>query len=134
MAIWHGEKGKKVTGGKIILARKKKKHELGSLPVHTKFGAEKRIIKRTKGGGLKIRAFSVEYANVFDPVSKTTKRVKILDLIKNPANPHFVRRGVITKGAVVKTEIGNAIITSRPSQDGVVNAIIVEEKIEKFNS
>jgi small subunit ribosomal protein S8e len=127
MAVWHGEKGRKPTGGLIRIARKKKKYELGSLPTHTRIGKEKKKIVRTRGGKTKIRALSVEFANVLDPETKTVKKVKILDAIENKANPHFVRRGIITKGCIIKTEIGNARVTSRPSQDGVVNAILIKE-------
>jgi small subunit ribosomal protein S8e len=130
MAVWHGEKGKKKTGGEIILARKKKKRELGNLPVFTRLGKEKRKKYRTMGGGEKIKALSVEFANVWDPKTNSTRRVKILDILENPANPHFVRRKIITKGAIIKTELGNARITSRPSQQGIVNAILIEEKKE----
>ena len=130
MAIWHGEKGRKKTGGEIILARKKKKRELGNLPVFTRLGGEKRKKYRTKGGGEKIKAFSVEFVNVLDPKTNSTKKVKILDILENPANPHFVRRKIITKGAIIKTELGNARVTSRPGQHGIVNAILIEEKKE----
>jgi len=128
LSVWHGEKGRKPTGGEIKLARKKRKYELGSFPVHTKIGKEEKKIVKTKGGGRKVKAFSVEFANVLDPKSKTVKKAKILDILENTANPHFVRRGIITKGSVIKTDIGNARVTSRPSQHGIVNAIIVEEK------
>ncbi|MEM7826052.1 MAG: 30S ribosomal protein S8e [Candidatus Aenigmatarchaeota archaeon] len=128
MAIWHGEKGRKPTGGKIILARKKKKRELGNLPTLTRIGEEKRKKYRTKGGGVKIKAFSAEFANVFDPKTKITRKVKILDVVDNPANPHFVRRKILTKGAIIKTELGNAKVTSRPGQDGIVNAVLIEEE------
>lgn len=128
MALWHGEKGRKPTGGLIKMARKKRKHEIGSLPTHTRIGKEKKKIVRTRGSGKKIRALSVEFANVLDLKTKTAKKVKILDVVENKANPHFVRRGIITKGCIIKTEIGNARVTSRPSQDGVVNAIMIEEK------
>jgi len=100
------------------------------LPIFTRIGKEKREKYRTKGGGEKIKAFSVEFANVLDPKTNSTKKVKILDILENPANPHFVRRKIITKGALIKTELGNARITSRPSQHGIVNAILVEEKKE----
>lgn len=128
MAIWHGEKGRKVTGGAIRLARKKKKRELGSLPVYTKIGKEKRKIYRTKGGGTKVKAFSVEFANVLDPEINVTRKVKILDVLENPSSPQLVRSGIITKGCLIKTEIGNARVTSRPSQHGIVNAILEKEK------
>ena len=36
-------------------------------------------------------------------------------------------RGIITKGALIETELGKAIVTSRPGQDGVVNALLVED-------
>ena len=128
MAIWHGERGRKKTGGKIHLARKKKKRELGCLPIHTRIGEEKRKKIRTKGGNIKVKAYTVEFANVLDPATKTAKKVKILDVLENKANPQFIRSKILTKGAIIKTEIGRARVTSIPSQHGIVNAILVEEK------
>lgn len=127
MAVWHGEKGRKSTGGIIKIARKKRKYELGSLPLHPKVGKEKRIIKRTKGGGKKIKLTFAEFANVLDPKTNQTKKVKILSVISTPSDPHLARRNIITKGAIIKTEIGNAKVTSRPSQHGVVNALLINE-------
>ena len=43
----------------------------------------------------------------------------------NKANLHYMRRNILTKGAVIKTEIGDARITNRPGQDGVINAILL---------
>lgn len=126
MAFWHGEKGKRRTGGKIALNRGKRKHELGSNPINTKIGEDKRRVDDTKSGRVKVRILSAQFANVLDPSTKITKKVKILDIVENKANPHYVRRLIITKGAVVKTELGNARVLSRPSQNGVVNAIKIE--------
>ncbi len=128
MAIWHGDRGRKVTGGKIRLhAKKKRKSELGREFVKTKISEkEKRKIVRTKGGGIKIKLKEVVYANVTDPKTKKTKKAKVLDVIENPANPQLVRSKVITKGAIIKTEIGKAKVTSRPGQDGVLNAVLIE--------
>ena len=128
MTIWHGKKGKKVTGGIIKIARKKRKYELGSSPLQTKLGKEKRIIKETKGGGIKLKASFAEFANVLDPKTNQTKKVKILTVVETPSDPHLARRNIITKGCVIKTEIGNAKVTSRPSQHGIVNALMIEEK------
>lgn len=127
MPVWHGERGKRKTGGKITLYRKKRKYELGSQPLRTKVGKEKRKVVRTKGGGVKVKAFDVEFANVLDPKTNSVKKVKILDVLENPSNPQLVRSGIITKGAVIETEAGNAKVTSRPSQDGVVNAILIKK-------
>ena len=128
MSIWHGERGRKPTGGKIKSFRKKRKFELGSFPILPKIGKELRFIHRRKGGNEKVKSHSIESVNVFDPTSKKTKKVKILGILENPANPHFVRRGIVTKGAVIRTEIGKVKITSRPTQTGHVNGIVIEKK------
>jgi len=128
MGVWHGEKGKKATGGEIIVARKKRRYEFGSAPLHTLIGKEERVVVKTKGGGAKVKAVKAEFANVLNPADKSVKKVKILDIVSNAANPHFVRRGILTKGAIIKTELGNARVTSRPSQHGVVNAVILEKE------
>ena len=129
MAIWHrGLEGRTPTGARMRPARKKKKRELGSEPTHTKIGTEKRKIIDVFGGNTKIRLYQASFANVFNPETKKTSKVKILDVVENPSNIDFVRRKIITKGAIIKTELGLARVTSRPSQDGVVNAVLVEKK------
>jgi len=132
MSVWHGDRGRKSTGGVIRLGRKKRKYELGRLPTHTRVGKTKIKVIRVKGGGKKVRALSVEFVNVLDPKAKTVKKVKILKVLENPANPHFVRMGIVTKGCIVETELGKAKVTSRPSQHGIVNAILVEPKQSKL--
>jgi small subunit ribosomal protein S8e len=53
-------------------------------------------------------------------------RVTITRVSKNPSNKDYERRGVISKGALVETEIGPARVLSRPGQEGSVNAVLVE--------
>ena len=128
MAKWNIDKGKKITGGTIHKHRKKKRYQRGSLPLHTKVGKEIKSIKRKRGGIKKIKLASTEFANVIDPKTNKAKKVKILDVLKNEADPHLVRSEIITKGTIIKTELGEARVLSRPSQHGVVNALIIEEK------
>jgi len=128
MAIWQrGLTGRSHTGAKLRPARKKRKRELGSEPTHTKIGEEKKKVIDAYGGNKKVRLFYAQFANVYDPKTKTYKKVKILDVVKNPASVDFVRRKIITKGTIIKTELGNAKVTSRPSQDGLVNAVLISE-------
>jgi len=128
MTKWHIDRGKKVTGGTIHSHRKKRRFQRGSLPLLTRLDKEKKRIERKRSGLKKIKLSQAEFANVIDPKTKKTKKVKILDVLKNEADSHFVRRGIITKGAIIKTEVGEAKILSRPSQNGVVNAILLEEE------
>jgi small subunit ribosomal protein S8e len=129
MAIWHrGLKGRTESGARMRPARKKKKRELGSEPTHTKIGEEKRKIEDAFGDNKKVRLYQATFANVFNPEVKKTTKVRILDVVENPSNIDFVRRKIITKGAIIKTELGLAKVTSRPSQDGVVNAILIKKE------
>lgn len=68
-----------------------------------------------------------DFANVSDPKGKVM-RSKILRVKRSPANRDYERRGVITKGAVLETEAGEAVVTSRPTADGVVNAVLTSKK------
>lgn len=93
--------------------------------VETKIGSEKKKFQRTHGGNTKVKLQRTQYVNV--STGEGTTRTKVLSVADNEANRHFVRRNIITKGAIIETEIGKARVTSRPGQDGVVNAVLVEE-------
>ena len=128
MVVFHGElEGRKPTGGRIRAHRKKRKYELGrEATLTTLSNVEKRLHIRTKGGGLKIKLKKAMFANVFDPKTKVMKKVRILNVVENKSHPLFARSNIITKGAIIKTEIGTAKVTSRPGQHGVINAILLE--------
>lgn len=125
MAISQFKAERKISGGMYKSFRKKKSRELGSLPTFTKIG--KRKIKKVKirSGKKKFRLLRAEFVNVFDPKTKKCFKLKMESIIDNPANRHFIKRGIITKGTIVKTEKGNARITSRSGQEGTVNAVLV---------
>ncbi len=126
MAVWHGRSLKKPNGKRVILASKKLKKELGRYPSETKLGEKKAVALGTMGGNIKRRLLADEYANVVGKDGKF-KKVKITTVVENPANPHFVRRNIMTKGAIIRTEAGNAVVTSRPGQHGSINAALIEE-------
>ncbi len=131
MGVWHGISKRKPSGGinHAIRARMKKKREMGSEFVPTLLeteGEKKRKVERRRGGNLKVRIRKAVYANVSIPSKGEVKRVKILSVEENPANRHFSRIGVVTRNAIINTELGKARVTSRPNQDGVVNAVLLE--------
>ena len=72
-----------------------------------------------------MRVLVAEYANVLNQKDKTYRKSKIKTVTENTANRHYVRRNIITMGSVVETELGKARITSRPGQDGTVNAVLL---------
>lgn len=125
MAITQTRSKRKVSSGKYQKYRKKRVHEMGSLPVHTKLGKRKSKIVRGRGGNKKVKLLATELANVYDPKSKKYKKAKIKTILESPANRHFVRRNIMTKGTIIDTELGKAKITSRPGQEGTINAVLI---------
>jgi small subunit ribosomal protein S8e len=123
---WQGESVRKVTGGRRRPAQKKRRAEIGRAPADTHIGEDRRRIIRTFGGNHLVIALRAGFANVTNPKNGETKKVKIETVEKNTANPNYVRRNLLTKGAVIKTELGSARITSRPGQNGVINALLLE--------
>ncbi|MBI2659553.1 30S ribosomal protein S8e [Candidatus Woesearchaeota archaeon] len=125
MAISQTRPKRKATGGRYIDYRKKKQYELGREPSFTKLGKKRVRVIRVMGASRKIRLLSTDTANLFDHKTKAFKQVKIKTITENPANRHFIRRNIMTRGSVIDTDLGKARITSRPGQDGVVNAVLI---------
>lgn len=121
MAISQSRSLRKETGArykKILL--KKKKHSQANKPNLPKIGIEKRKTIRTRGGNSKQVLLQTEFANIAEK-GKISK-VKIETVAENPANRNFVRRNILTKGTIIETKKGKAVITNSPGQDGFVNA------------
>jgi small subunit ribosomal protein S8e len=125
MAVWQDRSQTKKTGGKTRSYRKSRKHDKGNEFSEPSVGEEKRIKKRTQGGNQKSVVKRAETVNV--SVNGDVKNAEIEAVEENPANPNFVRRSLLTKGTIIQTSKGKARVTSRPGQDGVVNAELVEE-------
>ncbi|MCE4621292.1 MAG: 30S ribosomal protein S8e, partial [Desulfurococcales archaeon] len=89
---------------------------------------EERVLVKVRGGNYKVRLKKVAYANVTDPETGETRKARILGVVETQANREFARRGIIVKGAIIETELGKARVTSRPGQDGVVNAVLLKER------
>lgn len=102
----------------------KRKHELGSEPTETEVGAQKLKTVEARGNQTKTRALKTDVATIAD--GEETVSATIENVVENPANPNYVRRNIITKGAIIETEEGQARVTSRPGQTGQVNAVTVE--------
>ncbi len=123
---FQGRSKRKYTGAKINPSRAKKKFELGREPAETHVNDTKRKLVSTRGGNSKVRLLQCNVANVTNPADGKTVVSSIENVIDNVANEHYVRRNILTKGCIIKTDLGNARVTSRPGQDGVINAILIE--------
>ncbi len=117
--------GRKISGGKYIKNRKKKLYEnLGQKRV-VKLGEEKRKSTRVRGGNKKTFLLRSNIINVCDK-NKKLKKVEIKNVVETPSNRFLARQNVITKGAIIETELGKVRITNRPTQEGIINGVLVK--------
>lgn len=129
LSVWHGDLDKrKASGGRKRAYRTKRRFERGSFPAETTLGELKKKVSRRRRGNVKIRLLGATHANVSNPFTGKTEKAEILRVIRNPANVDYDRRRVITKGTIIETPLGTARVTSRPGQDGVINAILVPKE------
>jgi len=125
---WHDTlTKKKQTGGKKRAYRSKRIFDQGRAPVETVLGETKRKTVKGRSRMEKTKIVKASMVNVSNPNTGKTEHLEILDVISNPAKADYNRRGVITKGTIIRTEKGLARIISRPGQDGALNAVIEEE-------
>lgn len=120
-----GRSTRKRTGGRLRPIHKKKKQQLGREPTETQVGEPKFRTIDARGNNVKTRALQTNVANV--TTGDETVSATIQDVLENGANPNYARRNIITKGAVIDTDAGEARVTSRPGQTGQVNAVAIEE-------
>jgi small subunit ribosomal protein S8e len=98
------------------------------LPRTTKLGKEKRKKLKTKGGNIKTVLLSASHANIINKKTKKTKKAQIKNVLETPSNRFLARQNILIKGAIIETELGKAKITNRPSQEGSVQAVLINEK------
>ena len=81
---------------------------------------------RKRSGSQTVRTLSVNQVNVNMKGGKTV-RATVKNVVGNDADPHYIRRNIVTKGAVLDTDQGLVKVTSRPGMHGVVSGVLVEE-------
>lgn len=99
----------------------KKLKAIGGEPTKTRVGDKiKAKTIRVKGGNTKRKLKVTNFANVITKEGKMQK-VRIKGVLQGNTS-EFTRENIITKGAILNTEIGKVVVTSRPGQHGVINA------------
>jgi len=118
--------GRKISGGRYIAKRKKKKYELARVPRVVKISETKRKTMKVQGGSKKQVLLACNKVNIISK-DKKAKVVEIKNVIETSANRFWARQNRLVKGAIIETDLGKAKITNRPGQEGSINAILIEE-------
>ena len=116
----------KITGGRRIPLRIRRKYETDRYPNEPTNGAQLTITRRVRGNNKKTALKSIDFVNLSTGESKV-KKSKILKVLENATNNDYKRRGIITKGAILETQEGKCRVVSKPGQNGIVNAILLKE-------
>lgn len=120
----HGGSVRKRTGGRLRPHRDRQKHELGREPTETQVDDTRLKVEDARGGTRKVRALADNRILVND--GETTSQTTIETVTENPANPNYVRRDIVTKGAIVDTPEGSVRVTSRPGQSGHICGVLID--------
>lgn len=117
--------GRKVTGGRYKKIKKRRLSKRAKQPRVVKLGEEKSKVIRGRGNVKKRVSLSSKWVNVVN--KGKAKKVEIQKVSETPSNTFLARQNILVKGAIIQTELGKAKITNRPSQEGFVQALILEE-------
>jgi small subunit ribosomal protein S8e len=125
MGIWQGRSRRKKTGGRLRPIRKKRRFEIARELQFPTIGERAVKLYRVRGANRKVRILVADRIQVYDPATRTHKIARAISVRQNDANPNYVQRNIMNKGAVVETDLGLVRILSRPGQDGVLNAVLL---------
>ncbi len=108
-------------GKRKIKFRDRKRSEVGNYFSATKLSvADMTSSIRRRGGSVTARLKRAAVANLL--TKEGYKKSKITSIVESPDNRNFARQNIITKGAIIMTEAGKAVVINRPGRDGAVNA------------
>ena len=119
---------------------KKKQRELDRPAAETTLGEPRLKEVRVRGGGTKVRALALNAGNFTVASEGVSARCNIVEVVYNPTDSDLVRRGIITKGTIVKVNTAPllmhtsqpipqpayACITTRPGQSGRADGYVLE--------
>jgi len=116
--------GRKTSGGRYKKPKKKKLTGRQGQARIVKIGDTKTKLLQGRGKTQKLVSFLNNIVNVM--VKGKAKKSTIKNVLETPSNIFLARQNVLIKGAIIETELGKAKITNRPSQEGNVQAKLIE--------
>ena len=129
LTVYHSDLHKRKKTGKKASRpfRGRRAYDSGREPILTSLNDKDQLIsQRVRGGKIEYKLKTAAHANVSTERGKVL-RTEILEVVSNPANELYQRRGIITKGTVIKTPLGLVTVTSKPGADSTINAIIIKD-------
>lgn len=99
--VWHK---RRLTGGKRVQLRSKRKFEMGRPPSMTKIGPKRVRLVRCRGGNIKVRALRLDHGSFSWGSESISKKTRVLGVVYNASNNELVRTNTLVKGAIVQVD------------------------------
>ena len=116
---------RKISGGSYHSNRKKKLFERAGQPRRVILKEQKVRKIRTLGGNIKTVLLQANSVNLL--ADGKVQKAEITNVVETPQNKFFARENRLLKGVIIETSKGKARITNRPTQEGCINAILIEK-------
>ena len=116
--------GRKASGGRYKRPKKKKQTGRQGQARIVKIGDRKTKLLQGRGKTTKLVSFLNNIANII--VKGKAKKSGIKNVLETPSNTFLARQNILVKGAIIETELGKARVTNKPSQEGTVQAVLIE--------
>ncbi len=114
------------SGKRKVKFRDKKRYEIGNYFISTKMSEEDvRVNYRGRGGKVISKLKKAATANVL--TKEGYKKAKIKVVVESKDNRNFARLNTITKGTIINTDVGKAVVLNRPGREGFINAKLLDE-------
>ena len=117
--------GRKTSGGKYHARRKKRLHERKGIELKPTLGEPRKKTLRVKGGNKKYKLLRSNTANII--IDNKSEKAEIKNVLETPQNVFHARQNILFKGSIIETSKGKAKITNRPTQEGFINAILINK-------
>ena len=112
-------------GKRKIKFRDRRRSESGNYFSATKMAdADESVPMRRRGGAITARLKKAGAVNLL--TKDGYKHAKIKGVLESKDNRNFARQNIITKGTIINTDMGKAVVTNRPGRDGAVTAKLIE--------
>ncbi len=125
----HGRSSTKSAGNgkKVAKFRDKRRSEIGNFPAETKLGASRGISSiRRRGGSVTTKLKRTAEVNLL--TKDGYKKMAIKGVLESRDNKNFARLNIITKGTIISTDMGKAVVLNRVGRDGTINAKLLEQQ------
>jgi small subunit ribosomal protein S8e len=111
-------------GTKKLKFRDKKRSEVGNYFSATKMSDANVVSSvRRRGAAVGIKLKRAGFVNLL--TKDGYKKAKIMGVLESKDNRNFARQNVITKGAIINTDMGKALVLNRPGREGAINAKLI---------